>query len=105
MVVLTSGLIALTSGMAGKRPGLAGFLLALPLSSMIALILNYTEYRDPEKASAFARSIFVAVPLSLTFFLPFFFADRLKLRFEFLFLAGIAFLALSYGVHRLLVRD
>jgi uncharacterized membrane protein YczE len=64
-------IISFSTWLAGQRPGLAGFILALPISSMIALFLNRLEFQDSNKSVTFAKSIFFAVPLSLTFFIPF----------------------------------
>lgn len=80
-VLLAATIISFTSWLAGKQPKLAGFLMALPISSMIALLLFQEEYRDAGKAAAFARSIFIAIPLSLLFFIPFFFAQKWSLSF------------------------
>lgn len=74
-------LIACASWLAGRKPVLAGFIIALPLTSMIAILFSYAEYRDMDKINAFARSIFVVVPLSLTFFVPFLLNKWLKLNF------------------------
>lgn len=79
--------------------------MALPISSMIALALNYAEFRDDSRVIEFAKSILVAVPLSLTFFVPFFLSSQLKWKFEFLYLAGIVLLTTSYFVHRFVFKN
>ncbi|MBI1871505.1 MAG: hypothetical protein HYS07_09960 [Chlamydiae bacterium] len=71
-ILVSSVIIAFTSWLAGKRPVLAGFIIALPLTSMIGLFFSYAEFRNMEKINQFASSIFVAVPLSLVFFYPFY---------------------------------
>ncbi len=103
-ILIASVTIAFTSWLADRRPGLAGFLTALPLFSMLALVFNFAEYRDPAKSSAFAKSIFLAVPLSLLFFIPFLIGDKLKLSFPILFALGIVFLAIAYGTHSSVFR-
>lgn len=70
-VALSALVIAFASWLAGKRPDLAGFIIALPLATLLVLPLSYMEYQDPNNAVAFGRSILIAVPLSLTFFIPF----------------------------------
>lgn len=102
-VLISAMLISFTSWLAGRKPGLAGFILALPLSSMLALAFSYAEFRDPDKASSFAKSIFFAVPLSLAFFVPFLFAERFKVRFEILYISGCILTATSYLLHRTLM--
>jgi hypothetical protein len=96
--------ITFTSWLAGRQPKLAGFLMALPISSMLALILFHAEYHDSEKAVAFAKSIFVAVPISLLFFVPFLLADKLKWPFFGLYISGILLLSAGYAVHVAIVR-
>lgn len=99
-VLIASVVISVSSSLAAKRPALAGFLVALPLSSLLALALGYVEVGDTARAAAFARSIFWAVPLTLTFFVPFLFAERLKLPFWGLYALGLVLLTASYFLHR-----
>lgn len=99
-VFVAAAVITFTSWLANKKPGLAGFILALPISSLLALAFFYTEYRDPGKATTFAKSIFVSVPLSLTFFLPFLFAEKSRFPFWGNYGLGLVLLALSYLIHR-----
>ncbi|MBI2605737.1 MAG: hypothetical protein HYW49_06620 [Deltaproteobacteria bacterium] len=98
--MIAAAVIAFTSWLANKKTALAGFILALPISSLLALAFFYTEFRNPEKAAAFAKSIFVSVPLSLTFFLPFLFAEKSRIPFWGNYGMGLALLAISYEVHR-----
>ena len=102
-LLIAAGLISFTSWLAGKQPRLAGFLIALPISSMLALVLFQVEYREPGQAVTFAKSIFWAVPLSLLFFVPFLLAEHLKWGFWTLYGAGVALLTGGYFLHRALV--
>jgi hypothetical protein len=70
-ILVASGVIAGTSWLADKKPVLAGFLLALPISTLIALAFNYSEFQNSTQSVQFAKSILAGVPLSLTFFIPF----------------------------------
>ncbi len=99
-VVIAAAVITFTSWLAVKKPALAGFILALPISSLLALAFFHAEFRDPEKATTFAKSIFVSVPLSLTFFLPFLVAEKSRIPFLGNYGLGLILLALSYEVHR-----
>lgn len=101
--LLAGTVIAFSSWLAGKQPRLAGFILALPIASMLALAFNQTEYGDSQKSVAFAKSIVFAVPLSLLFFVPFLFADKLQWPFWGLYLAGFFLLGAGYGIHILLL--
>lgn len=104
-VVLSASIIAFSSWLAGRKPALAGFILALPISSLLALAFTHAQFQDAAKTVTFARSIFLSVPLSLTFFVPFLFADRLRFSFWGLYFSGIALLAVSFGVHRVISRE
>ena len=101
-ILLAALLISFASWLAGKRPELAGFIIALPLSTMLALAFTYGEFRDPEASVTFAKSVFLAVPLSMTFFVPFLLADRLNWSFPAYYLSGIALLTAAYFAHRFL---
>lgn len=98
--LIAGGIIAFTSWLSGKKPELAGFIIALPLASMLALLFSYTEFQDADKSAAFARSILVAVPLSLMFFLPFFFAEKFHLPFWAMYGIGTALVIAGYFIHR-----
>ncbi len=89
-------LIAYASWLAGKKPVLAGFIIALPLTSILGILFAYAEHRDMAKINQFASSIFVAVPLSLTFFVPFLLNRWLKLGFALTFILALACLAAAY---------
>lgn len=99
-ILVSSVLIAFSSWLACRKPVLAGFIMALPLSSLIALAFVQAEWKNEEQSVAFAKSILFAVPLSLTFFLPFLFARYLKWPFWGMYALGLTLLVISYGVHR-----
>src|SRR3989338_5527534 len=101
-VLIAGILISFTSWLAGKKPVLAGFLLALPVSTLIALAFTHIEHREPEKSVLFAKSVFYAVPLSLSFFIPFLLAEKIKAPFWSLYALGLACLVIAYFVHRLI---
>lgn len=97
-IILGSGWVA------RSNPRLGGFILALPLTSMIALAFNFAEFRDAKVSVDYARSTFFAVPLSLLFFVPFLLADRVRVGFWALFIAGIVLLGVGYGLHQVSYR-
>lgn len=99
-LLLSASLITASSWLAGKNPRLAGWLMAMPLSSMIALLFAQAEFQENSRSVAFAKSIFFSVPLSLLFFVPFLFADKLKLGFGLLYGIGVFLLSLGYLIHR-----
>ena len=103
-VILSGIVIAFASWLAGKKPVLAGFIIALPLASMLAIIFSYAQYKDMAKINQFAVSILVAVPLSLTFFIPFLLNKWLKLSFAWTYLFAIGCVLIAYSVHRLIFK-
>jgi hypothetical protein len=70
-IVLSALVIAAASWLSGKYPKLAGFIIALPLATLIALVLSYTEHKNAETTITFAKSILIGVPASYLFFFPF----------------------------------
>ena len=83
-------IIAFSSWLAGQYPKLAGFIIALPIASLIAIVFSYYEHNDTEKTIMYAKSILIAVPLSYFFFLPFFLCKTIKYEFlDYLFFRTI----------------
>ena len=98
-VVGAALIIAFTSWLSGQNPKLAGFIIALPLVSLIAIAFSYYEHNDIEKTILFTKSILVAVPVSYLFFLPFFFAKSLNMNFLMIYGAGLALLIIGFFIH------
>ena len=103
--VLSGVIIAFASSLAGKKPILAGFIIALPLMSILSILFSYLQYRDMEKINEFAVSILAAVPLSLVFFLPFVLNRWLKMNFILTYLMGIGLVMAGYLLHQLLLKS
>lgn len=99
-VFFSAGVLGFAAWLSGKRPELAGFVIGLPLLSLLTLPFSYAEYNDPAASIKFAQSIFTAVPLSLLFFVPFLLAAKLPFGFWGLYLSGIALLVAGYFIHR-----
>ncbi len=99
-ILISSFLISFASWLSFKKPNLAGFIISLPLVSIIALAFSYTEFRDLEKTVTFAKSIFIGIPVSLLFFIPFFFSKSLGLNFLTTYISGIALLVIGFFVHK-----
>ncbi len=104
-VLLSSVILVGASWLAGKNPILAGFIIALPLMSILAILFSYLQYRDMAKINEFAISILAAVPLSLTFFIPFILNKWLRLNFTVAYLSGIACLFLAYLIHSFIFKQ
>ena len=99
-VLISASLISFCAWLADRKPELAGFIISLPLSTLLVLALNQTQYNDPAKGTLLAKSIFVAIPSTLVFFIPFLLAERLKLSFWMSYVTGIALLAVAYFIHQ-----
>ncbi len=102
-LIVIAGLIAFSSWLAGKRPELAGFIIALPITSMIALAISYLENKDGAASIVFAKSILIGVPVSWLFFLPFFLAERFGFGFWIAYVTGLLLLVVGYFIHKSLM--
>lgn len=99
-IAVSAMVIAFASWLSGKKPELAGFIVALPLVTLLALPFSYLEYQNPENSARFAQSIFAAVPLTLFFFIPFLLAAKIPFGFWGLYVAGLILLIAAYFIHR-----
>lgn len=95
-IFIAAGIISLASYLSGKLPHVAGFIVALPLTTLLALLFSYAEYRSPETSIAFARNVFMAIPASLLFFVPFLLAGLLHLSFWQCYISGLVLLTIGY---------
>jgi hypothetical protein len=102
-ILISAGIIAFASWLSGKRPELAGFIVALPLMTLLTLAFSNIEYQDPQNSIRLARSVFLSVPLTMTFFIPFLLADKIPFGFWGLYGTGFLFLVAAYFVHRWLM--
>ena len=92
-MLLSAVFIGFVSWLSSKKIGLAGFLTALPLATLLALAFGQVEFNDPKQSVEYAKSIFYALPLTATFFIPFFFSEKFQLGFWTCYSLGIGFLA------------
>ena len=94
-----AGLIVMgVSALANRSPRLGGFLLTLPLVSIMAFIAAWAQNRDVAPISRLARETLVLVPLGLPFFVPLALANRLGLGFWPAFAAGLALASVTVGL-------
>jgi len=103
-VIIVSCVIVFTSWLAQKKPALAGFIIALPIASMLALMFTYAETKDSAATITFAKSILTAVPISYLFFLPFFLSEKLKIDFIGTYILGLILLVLGYFLHQYIMK-
>lgn len=97
--IVAAILISFVSWLSGKRTGLAGFLTALPLTTLLALAFSHMEWGDTKQSVDYAKSVFIAIPVSLLFFIPFLLAQKLNLGFWTCYSGGVALLGVGYFVH------
>ena len=106
LIVLNTLVSALVIGVAAwlsrRYPSGAGFLIALPLATMLVLPLAYLQHRDPGSAFQMARSILVALPITVLFFVPFLMRDRFS--FWGAYALGCALLPVGYFLHRAIMK-
>jgi hypothetical protein len=99
-IIVAAVLISTVSWLSGKKTGLAGFLTALPLTTLIALAFSQLEWGDAKQSVEYAKSVFVAIPVSLLFFVPFLLAQKFQLGFWTCYSSGIVLLAIGYFIHQ-----
>jgi hypothetical protein len=102
-LLLSAALIAIALWIAKKDQILAGFIVSLPLSTLIVLALSKLQNPDTEISHRLAKSIFVGIPATTVFFIPFLLADRFRLSFWTCYGAGFLLLGMAFFIHRYLV--
>jgi hypothetical protein len=95
-------IIGVAAWLSRRYPVTAGFLIALPLATLLALPMAYLQHKDPASAFQMARSILVALPITVLFFVPFLMRERFS--FWGAYALGCALLPLGYFVHRAIMR-
>ena len=98
------GVIGITSWLAEKRPDLAGFILALPLASIIALVITQIQTQNSGNTIMFAKSILVGVPVSYLFFVPFFLPQVSRFGFWITLSVGLLLLVIGYFIHQFVLK-
>jgi hypothetical protein len=99
-IVIAAIVIGFASWLSGKKPELAGFIIALPTVSLLALAFSYAEHRDAVSSITFAKSIMIGIPFSWLFFLPFFFAEKYDYGFWMSYVMGLGLLVAGFFIHR-----
>lgn len=102
--IVSAILISFVSWLSGKKIGLAGFLTALPLTTLLALAFSHMEWGDSKQSVEYAKSVFVAIPVSLLFFVPFLLAEKLDLGFWTCYWSGLVLLGAGYFIHNFVTR-
>ncbi|MAI29157.1 MAG: hypothetical protein CMP38_02995 [Rickettsiales bacterium] len=103
-VLFSAIVISFASWLSIKKPVLAGFIIALPLLSILSIAFSYAEHKNLDKTILFAKSIVIGIPASLTFFLPFFFAKTLGLNFITTYTLALFLLIIGFVAHKFIMN-
>ncbi len=101
--LLAASVVSVAAWLARRFPIMAGFIVALPLNSLMVLPFSYMQHGDAGSTMLLAKSIFAAVPVTMAFFLPFLFAGKLGLSFWQAYGLACLTLCLGFLVHRVVV--
>ena len=102
--LLAGAVVSFASWLAGRSPGLAGFFVALPVSTALLLPMVYWDTGSFAQTLSVARSVAVALPLTLFFFVPFFLADRIGWGFWGVYVLAFACLGGGFLIHRFILK-
>ena len=102
-IFIAATVISFASWLSDKKPELAGFIIALPIASLLALAFSYLENKNDSSSIVFAKSILIGVPASWLFFIPFFFADKLGENFWLCYGLGVCLLVAGFFLHRFII--
>ena len=102
-MLLAASVVSVAAWLSRRFPIVAGFVVALPLNSLMVLPFSYVQHGDAGNTMMLAKSIFAAIPVTMAFFLPFLFAGRLGLSFWQAYGLACLTLCLGFLVHRAVV--
>ncbi len=100
---LIRGLIAavvviIVTELADRYPRMGGFVLSLPVVSLIAFVATWTKHHEISVISRLSRETVVLVLIGLPFFLPLAAAGRLGLGFWWAYISGLVLASISIGL-------
>lgn len=94
-VLISAVIIGAATEVAKRHPFWGAVIIALPLTSILAMSWLYAETRNNEQLTQFAQDIFALVPVSLVFFLPFLLEGKTQLGFVANMALGLVLLAVA----------
>jgi hypothetical protein len=103
-LVVSATVISFAAWLSGRFPAAAGFFVAMPLATMIVLPLSHAQHGQTQNTLLLAKSILIAVPISLSFFIPFLVSSRFGLSFWQAYVLGCVALPVGYLIHRGVTR-
>ena len=102
--IISGIIVSFCSWLSLNRTILAGFITSLPIVSLLALLFTHAEWKDPAVSVGYAKSIFFALPLTMLFFLPFLFAEKIKIGFWGMYISGLILLFVGYLIHSYIMK-
>lgn len=99
-IIVSALVIALATEVAKRDSFWGALIVALPLTSVLAISWLFAETRDNLLVTRFARDILLLVPVSLVFFLPFLLEHKTHAGFGLNLFAGLLMLALAVWLVR-----
>jgi hypothetical protein len=97
--VLAGFVVVAVSEVARRSARLADVILAVPLVVFAVYAVLYHQSPELAPISRMARQMLLLVPLSLTFFVPLAFADRLHLSFWPAYAIGLVLVTISVSTY------
>lgn len=97
-VIVSAVILVAVAELSKRNPRLGAILLTLPIVSILAFTLSWFQHRDLVAISRLARETLVLLPLTLPFFLPLAFAERMQLGFWAALALGLLFASLAVGL-------
>lgn len=80
-ILVSAVVIAVATEIAKRDTFWGALLIAMPLTSILALTWLYVDTRDNALTTRFAREVLLLVPVSLVFFVPFLLEPRTRFGF------------------------
>jgi hypothetical protein len=96
--LIAAAIIFIVSDLSNRFPRLGALILTLPIVSILAFVMAWTQHGQLPAISRLARETLVLVPLGLPFFIPLAFAERMHLGFWSAFVAGIVLSSIAIGL-------
>lgn len=97
-VIVAAVIVVLVPQVSQRLPRLGALLLTLPIVSIIAFVMSWSEHRDVSSIARLARETLILVPLGLPCFIPLAFSEKLGIGFWPALGAGIGAAALTIGL-------
>ena len=96
-VLLVAAIVVAVAELSKRYPRAGALLLSLPIVSILAILAGWFQHHDLPAISRLSRETLVLVPLSLPFFVPLAFAQRLGLGFWSSLVIGILLACIAIG--------